>query len=54
VVGLLSPGATVVLGGVRQRDHGAVAAFWLVHPQLAGLELPLTQALRAIVCVRVL
>jgi predicted O-methyltransferase YrrM len=55
VVGLLSPGATVVLGGVReQRDHDAVAAFWLVHPQLAGLELPLTPALRAIVCVRVL
>lgn len=55
IVGLLSPGATVVLAAVReQRDHGGVAAFWLGHARLAGLELSLTPALRAIVCVRVL
>ena len=55
VVGLLSPGATVVLGEIReQRDDDAAAPFWLVHPRLAGLELSLTPALRAVVCVRVL
>ena len=55
VVGLLSPGATVVLGDVReQRDRDAVVGFWLGHPRLAGLELSLTTALHAIVCVRVL
>jgi predicted O-methyltransferase YrrM len=55
VLGLLSPGATVVLDEIReQRDDDAAAPFWLGHPRLAGLEVSLTPALRAIVCVRVL
>lgn len=55
VVGLLSPGATVVLGEIReQRDHDPEVAFWFGHPRLASLELSLTREVRAILCVRVL
>ena len=55
VVGLLSPGGTVVLDDVgEQREHDPVLTFWLGHPRLAGVELSLTPAMRAIVCVRVL
>ena len=55
VVALLSPGGTVVLDDFReQREQDPVLEFWLGHERLTGIELALTPAMRAIVCVRVL
>lgn len=56
VVGLLAPGGTLLLDGLRL-DRGppgvdSVREFWLAHPQLATAELAVSPALRVIVAVR--
>jgi predicted O-methyltransferase YrrM len=55
VVELLVPGGTVVLDDFRERrPDDPVKAFWLGHPRLTGVELALSEAESALVCVRVL
>jgi len=51
VVGLLSPGATIVMDDLTpgRGSHDVVREFWLNHPQIAAVELMTTPATAAIV-----
>jgi predicted O-methyltransferase YrrM len=54
VVGLLSPGATIVMDDLTlaRRRPDPVRAFWLNHPQIAALEILTTARTSAIVGTR--
>jgi predicted O-methyltransferase YrrM len=55
VVGLLTPGATVVMDDLTPGGEAGdpVRVFWLGHPDLAAVEVLTTRATAAIVAVRV-
>jgi hypothetical protein len=54
VVGLLAPGATVVMDDLtpRRATHDVVREFWLNHPEIAALELLTTPETSVIVGTR--
>ena len=54
VVGLLAPGATIVMDDLTpgRELHDAVREFWLNHPEIAALELLTTPQTAAIVGTR--
>ena len=55
ILGLLAPGATVVLSDVTPERDGAgdpVRAFWLHHPELVASEVQVSPTEAVIVAVR--
>jgi len=54
VVGLLAPGATIVMDDLTpaRKRHDPVREFWLNHPEIAALELMTTPTTAAIVGTR--
>jgi predicted O-methyltransferase YrrM len=54
VVGLLAPGATIVMDDLtpQRRRHDPVREFWLNHPRIAALEIMTTPTTAAIVGTR--